>query len=634
VRSSRIDHPRRDHRLLEQTKRKPASIPIADGISPNHPSRTKRSNALGHPLGDAAVLATIISTFQEIRVSASLRTPDRWHPFHAVPHVARFELAHGTDMPRWAYNDHYYRRAAREQSAVLGQHAGFSDFFVPVFQGGDVKGMLVVGPLSLGRPTSADLIVRWRRLTGGQAQLADPDFSHYLSMTLDTLTLDEPQLAELRRLLAHFAALLGGERSSPRIVREVDAARANLNEARFAERMWEGGRTMVDERTTGIWRNAAQLNELALLGMKRPPEHVVVGLLLGRSGEGDSVDDILKRDAFQRACVDFARRTKGFVCTRIGDHGVALLVDHAGKGSLLRARLLELGNRMSALARRAGLKMHIGLSRREDGASLPIRYQSALAAAEQALARGSLIVQDIGGTTSQMSLAALRRQLREAADSPGQLSPRFDRYIEAVAMHCRYRLDASRAHLEVGFDQVLDALDATGSLDASGAAGLRARLEKDALNAETVRDLSAGYRAVIADLETAISRPTRGRQDRAVRRAAAFILSHLGDPLTLGQVAKVAGFAPRYFSRLFADAEGMRFRRYVRKNRLARAKQLLLSTTLSVDRIANQCGFGARVHFHRAFKAAFRVTPTEYRKARPRDGSLPSERRLNRRASV
>ena len=47
--------------------------------------------------------------------------------------------------------------------------------------------------------------------------------------------------------------------------------------------------------------------------------------------------------------------------------------------------------------------------------------------------------------------------------------------------------------------------------------------------------------------------------------------------------------------------------------RLESAKRLLLYTTLSVDEIALQCGFGSIYHFSKIFKSIIGVSPSIYR---------------------
>ena len=62
----------------------------------------------------------------------------------------------------------------------------------------------------------------------------------------------------------------------------------------------------------------------------------------------------------------------------------------------------------------------------------------------------------------------LRRELaRAVGTTPNVLGPRLDRYLEAVTARCGYRLELLRAHVEAGFDQIVEALRMTGAIDES-----------------------------------------------------------------------------------------------------------------------------------------------------------------------
>src|SRR6185436_13097158 len=99
-------------------------------------------------------------------------------------------------------------------------------------------------------------------------------------------------------------------------------------------------------------------------------------------------------------------------------------------------------------------------------------------------------------------------------------------------------------------------------------------------------------------------RPTGARHARGIHRALDFIHEHLEEPLTLAQVARIAGFAPNYFAILLKRNEGVTFARYVQRLRLEKASHLLSTTNLSVEQIQKLSGFRTRTHFHRAFKAS------------------------------
>lgn len=566
------------------------------------------------PHTHAALTQVLSGTFAELHIGASVMDGLTWYPIHTEHNVASFEVAYGVETRRWPYNERCFRKARREGKPVLAEHAGFYDLFASIGGAGG-KWSLVAGPFALARPTGADIWARWHAIAASHGQASDPEFLHYLSTALQTTTLEGDRLDAFRQLVDCLARLLADEGDTERLAAEVLEVRAKLDDVRFVERMWEATRSIVDERTFRGWLSRARSRALTLLGADHLPQHALVGLLLGRDREIDAVDDLLRRDAFQRACVGLYRRKGGVLCGRIGDHGLVLLVDDAASGPRLRSKLTDVGERAAALAKRFGLRLHLGVSGADDADSLPARYQSALAAAEQALSRGrSIVYASRGPRPTQSSLAEQRRHVAAAVgEDPSLLSPRFDRYLEVLLVHCSHRLEPIRAHLESAFDPIVDALRATGSLPERSLADLWHSLERAANDAPTVRDLSAAYRAAIADVESALLRPPEARRERSVGRAITFVRDHLSEPLSVAKVARVAGFAPRYFSKLFARSEKKTFHRYVLEMRLQRAKHMLLSTTLSAEKVGQLSGFPTRSHFHRAFKQAERVAPLEYR---------------------
>jgi two-component system response regulator YesN len=122
------------------------------------------------------------------------------------------------------------------------------------------------------------------------------------------------------------------------------------------------------------------------------------------------------------------------------------------------------------------------------------------------------------------------------------------------------------------------------------------------------------YREGVSEFERALRDPTQAKQDRGIGRALAFTREHAGESVSVAQVARVAGFAPDYFSRLFRREQGVTFRKYLQDLRLERAKQMLGDTALSVDQIQKLAGFRTRTHFHAAFKHAVGCTPIEFRR--------------------
>ncbi|NKX51641.1 helix-turn-helix domain-containing protein, partial [Arthrobacter deserti] len=90
-------------------------------------------------------------------------------------------------------------------------------------------------------------------------------------------------------------------------------------------------------------------------------------------------------------------------------------------------------------------------------------------------------------------------------------------------------------------------------------------------------------------------------------------LAHLGDPLTVDELAARAGRSRRNFTRRFAEATGTTPARWLLARRLDEARRLLETTGWPVARIARICGFGSAVGFRQNFAAAYHTTPTSYR---------------------
>jgi AraC-like DNA-binding protein len=575
--------------------------------------------ALLAPLRDWQALLSLVvaNAFEELQVSVALwMKGDWWYPIKIVEGqgILAFEYAYGVGARRWAYNARCFDRVRNEHRSVRGEHGGFSDLFVPIEVERQLHGVFVAGPFSTAWPSSADIQARWSDMTGSQGRLTDPTFSHYLSTNLSTLTLEDPLPADFERLLTCLVGLVSGQGSAETLGAQAYALRQKLVLARVAERMWDFARQVLDEKTAPNWAAHAH-GDMAVLGLEQVPEHAIVGLLLGRTDEPDPIDEALRRHAFLRACVALARKLGNVASGQVGDHGVTFLVHHPGPPSATRARLLEVTNLAAITARRFGFRLHAGISQNADRSPLVDRYREALSAAEKALSQRRSIALGVGRAEgSAEQLRSLRRELAESVvDRPNLLSPRFDRYIEAVLSHCGYRVEPTRAELAAGFERLAEPMLAKGSLDRRSFNDLCRAAESSLAGVRTVTDLVAKYRSLVSDMEAALRSPTGARQERGTRRALGYIRDHLGDALTLEEVAKVAGFAPNYFSRLFRLDEGVTFAHYVQRLRVERAKQMLKTNILGVEEIRKLCGFRTRTYFHRVFKTSTGLTPAAYR---------------------
>ena len=91
---------------------------------------------------------------------------------------------------------------------------------------------------------------------------------------------------------------------------------------------------------------------------------------------------------------------------------------------------------------------------------------------------------------------------------------------------------------------------------------------------------------------------------------------HVSDPLTLTQIALIAGVSPRQLTRLFEDQFSESPMLYYRRLRLGEAQRLLATSALSVAQVAFSTGFSSAAHFSDSFFRAYGETPSVYRKSR------------------
>ncbi len=99
----------------------------------------------------------------------------------------------------------------------------------------------------------------------------------------------------------------------------------------------------------------------------------------------------------------------------------------------------------------------------------------------------------------------------------------------------------------------------------------------------------------------------------AVSKARAFISQHLGEELSLDQVARASGMSSFYFCKVFKGATGVTFTDYVARARVEKTKQLLLNPNMRVSEAAYEAGFQSLSQFNRVFRRIEGQAPSAYR---------------------
>ena len=98
-------------------------------------------------------------------------------------------------------------------------------------------------------------------------------------------------------------------------------------------------------------------------------------------------------------------------------------------------------------------------------------------------------------------------------------------------------------------------------------------------------------------------------------RALELFETNFDRPIRLGDVADAVRMSKSHFSRSFRHSVGEPPARYLRRYRVKKAREMMLSTGKSLSEIALNCGFADQAHFTRTFSHMVGVTPAAWRRA-------------------
>lgn len=180
--------------------------------------------------------------------------------------------------------------------------------------------------------------------------------------------------------------------------------------------------------------------------------------------------------------------------------------------------------------------------------------------------------------------------LERATEESGHDSSRF-----SLSPRCQFR-DPQLEHI-------------AWALDAERAAGYpNGRLYLDSLGLAIAVHL-IGHHATTQRLPRGLTRLQR-------QRLVEYIEAHLGETLTLAQLADVVGISASHLKVLFRRSIGMPVHAYVVQRRVERARALLLNSDLPLSQVALEVGFAHQSHLARWMRRLLGVTPAAFARRR------------------
>jgi len=111
--------------------------------------------------------------------------------------------------------------------------------------------------------------------------------------------------------------------------------------------------------------------------------------------------------------------------------------------------------------------------------------------------------------------------------------------------------------------------------------------------------------------ELASSKPYNPILDQAI----SFIQSHHQEEISPRDVIAQSHYSKNHLERIFKEYTGMNIHAYIAYLRLERAKNLMLTTSLSLQEIATHVGLKEYRALYNLFHKTFGISPNEYRKS-------------------
>lgn len=98
-----------------------------------------------------------------------------------------------------------------------------------------------------------------------------------------------------------------------------------------------------------------------------------------------------------------------------------------------------------------------------------------------------------------------------------------------------------------------------------------------------------------------------------ISRRRSFIEQNFQNDISIEDIAACCGLNRSYFGKIFHDTIGRSPQEFLISYRMTKAAELLKITALSIADIGNAVGYPNQLHFSRAFKNVYGLSPRNWR---------------------
>ena len=231
---------------------------------------------------------------------------------------------------------------------------------------------------------------------------------------------------------------------------------------------------------------------------------------------------------------------------------------------------------------------------------------------------GGINVQD---ATSKRVLNWLRREARRGATIGGLCTAGYSLAKAGLldgkraTIHWENQDSFSEEFEEVTLTKSVFVIDGNRITTAGGTASIDLMLKIIANDhGEDLANMVADqliYTSIRTDQDTQrLSIPTRiGVRHPKLGQVIRMMEQNIEEPISPASLAKDVGMSTRQLERLFRRYLNRSPKRYYMELRLAKARNLLMQTDMSVINVALACGFASPSHFSKCYRAHYDTTP-------------------------
>lgn len=106
-------------------------------------------------------------------------------------------------------------------------------------------------------------------------------------------------------------------------------------------------------------------------------------------------------------------------------------------------------------------------------------------------------------------------------------------------------------------------------------------------------------------------------RDFYIKEALSFIEQNFQNDITVEEIASCCGLNRSYFGKIFHEVLGKSPQEFLISYRMTKATELLKLTSLSIAEVGSAVGYANQLHFSRAFKKIYGISPKQWRNENP-----------------